>query len=441
MKAKTVAFLLVASFLALPAFAGEKKSADYEVHEWGFVFANPPSDKNPLDDFLKQLPGKIRQVSVPGATQGQTSDPGDVTGQPAGGNNGQGQGATQPGNANPRNPGAGQGGGSQGNPRAGGPDGSGLTGGGPVSGGPAMNGGGIEGTNPWRWGEPFMWFYSRNPLQIQLRVDLGVFQPLCWWPQGVDEGNSIYWKHLNLSRFMPGGKQLEDMGKASEVAKWIDKARDVNASFVGSGNKVEKFLMYEFLGLYWSDLRVKKDSAGLWAENRGERPIQGVYLISDELQEGRAHFLSRLDNDQEPKRAGSEGWQEVDFKASLVQTLVDAGLNRDEALCLIRVLCAQDGFFKSKGVRAIHLLDRPTIESISRLEFDPEPTDVKRVWLMLVWDACTYNGISSFLNDGKAYQEIVDAVKNGGGREDVVDGFLKRLASQRAKESKGNGRG
>jgi hypothetical protein len=355
--------LLAAIFLALAApgaFAAD--TADYEVHEWGFVAANAPPDPAALDAFLKNLPGNVRQMTIPAPDGRKTIPSGDAT-------------AVRPGTSSP---------GSPSNP-------------GPTPTTPGLNGQTqrdkrVSGP-PLLFNrvDPFLWFHSKTPLSIRLKVNLGINQPLCWWPQGRDDGNAISWRKLDLSGCMPSDKRFEDLGKDSaEFTDLAAKAREVNSSFLGAGNKTDKFVMYDLLGIAWTDLRVRKDAAGILATNAGNWPIREIFVFDDGMPEGKAWYTARLEGREKDRRVdvGSDGyWTLVDFRIRAARSLVEAGLHLDEALCMVKALCGQEAFFKSKGVKAIHLLDSREVENVSRLELQPKPAAVKRAWVMMLKNA------------------------------------------------------
>ncbi|MCU0722083.1 MAG: hypothetical protein MUC63_00435 [Planctomycetes bacterium] len=413
--------LLGMAFLALAwSGANAAETADYEVHEWGFVAANAPSDPNALQAFLDSLPGNVRQMTLsvpnrPVPVEGPGSNrpavrpivPGQTSGPVA----------------NPQDPG--------------------RT---PNPGTPVQNGGaGIEGALPLFRFDPFVWFHSAKPLSVQLRVNLGVNTPLCWWPQGADDGTSISWKRLNLTPRAPEDKRLEEFGKdGSEFTGLAANAREVNASFVGAGNKVEKFLMYDFLGLAWTDLRIRKDSTGLVVSNRGPRAIRELFVFDGKTPEGKALYASQVRAYEKGCRldTNAEGyWNLVDFRIRMVKCLVDAGLYLDEALCMVRGICAQEAFFRSGGVKAIHLLDADEIDAVSRLELDPKPARVKRVWVMMLWNASDYDGLGRLFDDEKSLARLQEAIRRSGASKEEIARALDRLEIEKERDSAVRSRG
>jgi len=250
---------------------------------------------------------------------------------------------------------------------------------------------------------------------------------------------------LDLSGCMPADKRFEDLERDSaEFTNLAAKAREVNSSFLGAGNKADKFVMYDLLGIAWTDLRVRKDAAGILATNVGNWPIREIFVFDDGLPEGKAWYAARLEGREKDRRVdvGTDGyWSLVDFRIRICKSLVEAGLHLDEALCMVKALCGQEAFFRSKGVKAIHLLDSREIENVSRLELEPKPAAVKRAWVMMLWNACTYDGLAPYVGDDGKYAQLLDAIRNSGASQGEIAKALERVEAEKEREASRGTRG
>lgn len=368
----------VALFLCAAPIIAAEKTADYEVHEWGFVTINSPPDQHSLQSFLDSLPGNVRKPGGLIAIEQRPQAQGDAV-------------QIQPGQNGPQNPGN-SGGGPAGTPAQG-------TGAGPGSGsgqgsGQAWPGNGMPIIPPGsgdlggiRFCDPFIWFHASRPVNFQLSVKLGKSLPLCWWPQGRDDGSTLIWDRVSLQAAPHGGKRMPDQGsRDSDFWKNIRSGRKVDSSYVCTGNKVEKFLMYEFAGSFQTGLKIARAGGSFTLSNTGFYPVQDLFLISD----GKVFSASTLNPSQSSTMDSIREIGEFkpeSFLALLGESLVQAGLNADEAAAMAGIMSSQSAFFASKGVKAIHLLSPRQINEIAKLEFSPEPREIKRVWLALVWDA------------------------------------------------------
>lgn len=408
--ARFIIGILTLVALAMPVMAGE--SGDFEVHEWGYVCINIPAKVNQRDAFLKDLPGKIRQVT-------QVMPDGRTRVTPT---------------AAPYSPPVGlalrpsaSGGVPTGQPN----DPTNVT---PPTGRPG------SGTNDnpdfiWARHDPFIWFHSNRPIQVKLDVKLGINKPFCWWPQGLDEGNNIRWKKLLVNRSPVADKRPSAFEDGSAVSAAMNAARDVKASYVTAGNKVDRFLMYEFMGLCWSELRVKGGERVFYASNEGERPIRGLFLLPEGLGENQAYFAASVEPGADPRKLGDDApyTSMVDLRVKLAEVLEGAGLNRDEALCMIKTILGFDDFMKSPGLKAMYLLDSRSIGEISTLEIEPRPAVMKRVWLSLVWDADKYDGLGPILRDSDRYAKLLENIRKSGATSEEIESVLRRLENMRSR--------
>jgi hypothetical protein len=270
-----------------------------------------------------------------------------------------------------------------------------------------------------------------------MNVELGINPPLCWWPQGLDVGTTLQWRRLRLNRAPCRDKSLENLGNEG-VAAQLKKARDVKSSFVLTGNKMEKYLMYEFMGLCWSNLRVRRDGQALLARNRGTEPIRDLFLLPEDLPEGKAHFTSTLEGNAVEKRINpvQDGgyFVLVDFRIRLRQSCIEAGLYPQEADCVVQLVTGNEAFFKSKGIKAVYLIPQKEIDAVSRLKLDPQPRILKRVWLMLVWDACSNRGLAPILADEERTFQLMEAIRKSGATSQQIMAALERIEKERQKE-------
>ncbi len=401
--------LCLVLLLAIPAAALAEESADYEVHEWGYVCINVPSGANLKEAFLKELPGNIRQVAVPAAGDrvrfvplGSEAMPQPVTPGSSSGRGGTPQ--TPASIPTPNTPEATE----------------------PVAG------------TPWEFFlpiDPYIWFHAKQPMQAKLTVKLGINKPLCWWPQGIDEGNSIVWKKLWIDPSPPAEKRTASFGKESEVSEQMRKAREVKASYINTGNKVERFVMYECMGLNWSGLRVESEDLKLSVRNASDRQLKALFLMPEGLGKNQAYYTECVEPWTNRADAGGEGRYSslVDIRVKLCQVLEDAGLNRDEAQCMIRAITGFEAFVNSPGVKAVFLLDQESVEEISRLELSPKPSAVKRVWLALVFDAASYQGLGPILKNARTYDRILETLHKSGGTPSEIAGAIRRLDALRSR--------
>ncbi len=402
---------LVLCLLAIPAAAVAEESGNFEVHEWGYICINVPPGTNLKETFLRNLPGSVRQVAAPAAGDRQQMVPVGVDSNDT---------ADQPGRSNPRS----------GVPET--PTGTPQT--------PSETPLPVPIPAPpegFIFGDPFIWFHSGRALQVSLTVKLGINKPLCWWPQGLDDGNSITWKKLLIDPMPPSDKRASGLESGSSVADQMLRAREVRASYVHTGNKVERFLMYEFSGLCWSGLRLESSCGPeLFARNASDRPVKALFVMPEGLGRHLAYFTPFIDSWTNRMGAGGDGRYSslVDFRVKLCQVLEDEGLNHDEALLMVRAVTGFGKFNESRGVKAVYLLDRDSIEEISKLEFSPKPASVKRVWLALVFDACNYSGLRPVLKDSGRFDLLLETLHNSGAEASDVKEAIRKLDTMRSRE-------
>ncbi len=173
-------------------------------------------------------------------------------------------------------------------------------------------------------------------------------------------------------------------------------ARNVESNVVRSGGEEEKFIFYRGLGRFQPAFSIgsKNGDVSLYAKPSA-RP-QAAFLV-DVNSEGHGQLMNvmaKFQGDQAgvvsaalirklQDHTGSVPTKNVksgeQARSELVNALVIAGLNLDEALAMIKTW--EHGYLKVPGLRLIYILPRTEADQILPLTISPTPEKVERVFV------------------------------------------------------------
>jgi hypothetical protein len=169
-------------------------------------------------------------------------------------------------------------------------------------------------------------------------------------------------------------------------------ARNVDANFVKSevNNENEKFIFYRGLGKFETQLKLTSHNGTLKVENGKSNSIPSVYLfdINDnggsfiKLGQFKAHSVKTVsDKDIRALQSNHDDTASFTAKAEteLLSSLIANGLNTDEAVAMLKTW--EQGYFKTKGLRILYILNRTEVESILPMKISPVPQSLNRVFV------------------------------------------------------------
>lgn len=167
-------------------------------------------------------------------------------------------------------------------------------------------------------------------------------------------------------------------------------ARQVKANTIKSGNEVEKFIFYRGLGKFDTQLLLTSKNGNITAENKSPKRIPAVFLVDNTDDGGAIASLGEL-NGNEQKFISEKSILALkshhqnfslfarNAKALLLKSLVANGLNKDEAQAMVNTW--EHGYFKTKGLRILYVLNREEVESILPMKITPKPSKLNRVFV------------------------------------------------------------
>ncbi|MEK7358457.1 MAG: hypothetical protein AAB250_18580, partial [Bdellovibrionota bacterium] len=245
---------------------------------------------------------------------------------------------------------------------------------------------------------PVIYFYSDQSQRIDVRVKFpkGVVTetypaPIMTSPQtansALENGDTTFSVDITTAAF----QYLPYV----EPGNIYSHAREVASQYVTSGNDVEKFIFYRGLGRFQP--RVSMTSAGgrlSLSAPAGSVPQAAFLVHVDEVGDGRLMRLTALDSKGSeivstrmmerlrthgPDNAFGRILTGVDSSNALIDSLVTAGLNKDEAVAMVRTW--EHGYLKVPGLRLLYVLPRAEVDQILPITMTPSPDKFERVFV------------------------------------------------------------
>ena len=246
-------------------------------------------------------------------------------------------------------------------------------------------------------GEGYPWLLPRHRQKILLSRRWSMFPEFDLSNQATAAINSVglRWQSLIVTPEKLNGLELPEVSEDSKH-DWWKRLREVDSSYVANQNETEKFLYYDGPTLAKSPLKVDHADSQLtftWQpiflnppsydyETPGlppQTPRRAFYIeVVDGEVKGYAFDVGKKDTFDiaELKTMDADA-----TRASMLAALLEAGLNQSESDGLLD--CWTPQFFETSGKRVIFLLHREEYDVMCPLKIRPEPTDLKRVGLVL----------------------------------------------------------
>ncbi len=250
---------------------------------------------------------------------------------------------------------------------------------------------------------PVIYFYTRQPQQISVKVGFpqGVWTQ--WYPQAEKVGPSweqfgspleprhghITWQAQILP--VPEGRRAPELPKTASDSLW-NYARDVDAAYVrttdrthGSHSEVERFLFYRGLGQAKMPLGVSYGDGGMLTLP-ADAGFSLKHLFVLRVEKGRAAYRylpelrpgDRLTNVL-PATADAQPLSAFTTKISdeLAIRLGQSGLFPKEARAMVNTW--RHSYFESDGIRVLYILPQSWTESFLPMILSPKPNVLVRV--------------------------------------------------------------
>lgn len=278
---------------------------------------------------------------------------------------------------------------------------------------------------------PVIYFYTKQPLNLDVAVEFPKGKITEWYPQAAEVGPSsrtpgrvlaaldnvatragvnsnptlaarlgeppvtnsiIHWENFEV---LPAGqnaalaKQLPTSAKPSHYFA----ARTADAAFVRVASmertnpapEIEKFLFYRGVGNFPTPLTVTMNEHGaITVTNSSSEPLKHLFAIAirgdrasvvplGDLESGQARH-TRLDNpaDNRPATAAVKT-----LRQQMSDALVAEGLYRAEADAMVETW--RDAWFEDQGVRILYILPRMWTDATLPITLKPQPRELVRV--------------------------------------------------------------
>lgn len=250
---------------------------------------------------------------------------------------------------------------------------------------------------------PVIYFYTRQPQQISVRVNFpqGVWTQ--WYPQAEKVGPS--WEQLGSpleprrghitwqAEILPAvaGAKAPNLPATASDALW-NYARDVDAAYVrttdsshGERSEVERFLFYRGLGQAKMPLGLAYSEGGTLALP-AEAGFSLKHLFVLRVEKGRAAYRylpelrpgDRLTHSL-PAMADAQPIADVTAKIAedLANRLTQSGLFPKEARAMVSTW--RQSYFETDGVRVLYILPQAWTEAFLPMTLSPKPAALVRV--------------------------------------------------------------
>jgi hypothetical protein len=259
---------------------------------------------------------------------------------------------------------------------------------------------------PSAWDKPLIYVYSKDWLELRVKVTFAEGAPVIWWPaavepvdntpgpQVINKGRpfrSLTWDALvgpplqNVVDFpLPPDcwlkeARLPDASRLTVIGNDPEKRRGFPGSL--DRGETESFLYYDGLVPAPDYLLCEKvDATSVTLRNLAKFDIARLFVIDRRAKERVG--LAMADGTKQALKAGKS--RALEFKAMAKsdwpgaakkqtrQALLDAGLFAAEADSLLKIW--DKGFFDNEGITAFHILPSSEYDRMLPLEITPAPT-------------------------------------------------------------------
>ncbi|MCW3095603.1 MAG: hypothetical protein JWL77_1221 [Chthonomonadaceae bacterium] len=250
---------------------------------------------------------------------------------------------------------------------------------------------------------PVIYFYTRQPQQISLRVNFpqGVWTQ--WYPQAEkvgpsweQSGSPLEPRHGHITwdvQILPvaEGRKAPDLPKTDSEALW-NYARDVDAAYVrtidtthGTRPETERFLFYRGLGQAKMPLGLAYAEGGTLTLPADARfSLKHLFVLRVEKGRAAYRYLPELRPGDRlthilPVEAGMQPISDVTAQISddLANRLTQSGLFPKEARAMVNTW--RRSYFESDGIRVLYILPQSWTEGFLPMTLSPTPETLVRV--------------------------------------------------------------
>lgn len=235
---------------------------------------------------------------------------------------------------------------------------------------------------------PVIYFYTKNEMEVDVKVDFPDGKITEWYPQASVVNNSagdnqkskflvdgINWGTIKL---LPN-EQPNFLREVSYSHYYPARETDSVALQVCNADKTkiekEKFLFYRGVGDFGLPLNVKIDGKNLILKDNGTDEVKNLIVFENRGGRIGFKFLDKLSKEMIIERPETtKNLTEVFIE--LEKILVSEGLYEKEARAMIETW--KDSWFE-EGLRVFHIMTRKTTDKILPLQVEPQPKEIVRV--------------------------------------------------------------
>lgn len=256
---------------------------------------------------------------------------------------------------------------------------------------------------------PVIYFYSKQPVQVDVTVDFPKGFITEWYPQASQIGPSYQidtngptdtvlgqsravWKNLLVTPEALIQPQLPVDNSGSHYFAARKTRADLVQTSTGTAKSTEtdKFIFYRGAGSFATPLKVSVDTNNLvTVANTGSESLAHLFLVRIHDGKGAFAVLDELRGSNSipwlslASLAGND-WKhyplaqfQTEIGAQVEAALVSEGLFADEARAMVNTW--RDSWFTEEGERVLYILPRTWTDEILPTTFNPKPETLVRV--------------------------------------------------------------
>ncbi|MGB0579614.1 MAG: hypothetical protein ACPGVU_07930 [Limisphaerales bacterium] len=255
---------------------------------------------------------------------------------------------------------------------------------------------------------PVLYFYSPNPLEVDVEVRFPQGTVTEWFPRvsfagparapkvfnvpGLKHTDSfIRWDNVMIRPDLKHDElKLQHDGKKSHY--YPAREAKANPLTITTGKDAKKLtetetlLFYRGIGNFDSPLKVtiRSDESRVRLQNTGLKPISRLVFL--EVRDGRARFqtIGGVKKTAEVKWERGKGLRPMEqvsqeLATELISILVSEGLYEAEAKAMVNTW--RDSWFEENGVRVLYPLAQDWTDGVLPLNLTPRPQELVRVMI------------------------------------------------------------
>ena len=222
---------------------------------------------------------------------------------------------------------------------------------------------------------PVVYFYSKNEMDVSVKVDFPKGKITEWYPQARAVNTGIDWGRIKV---MPGAAvnlPVDYTDSHYYPARETDAAPVQVCGTTGKAAQQEKFLFYRGVGNFDLPLSVKLAGEKLILKNAGKDEI--AHLIVFENRGGKIGYrrYDAFTGEITQERLALDRNMNS-LLQELKGILVASGLYEKEADAMIKTW--RNSWFE-EGMRVFYVLPRQTIDAVLPITIEPRPAELVRV--------------------------------------------------------------